>query len=159
MVIVREGAGPGLDRSSFRRPCSTGSSRHLCGNQINAFEIDDSYLFKHYFEQDEVFTKLRRYYTDSAYRFEVPANTLTEVQALLEDHFFKLTVVADVEPFCVVKRKYTEHPDLLFKASVLECKKQDYNVYNIRKHRDIYDTLAELYSPSTDEDSDKKCGK
>ena len=97
--------------------------------QINAFEIDGTYLFKHYFDQDEVFTELRRYYNESEYRFEVPADALTEVQAVLEDCFFELTVVDDVEPFCVVKRKYTDHPDVLFKASVLERPQQEYTVF------------------------------
>ena len=99
------------------------------GEQINAFEIDGTYLFKHYFEQDDIFAQLRPYYNESDYRFEVPANALTEVQALLEDRFFELTVVDDVEPFCVVKRKYTDHPDVLFKASVVERTQQDYHVF------------------------------
>lgn len=97
--------------------------------RINAFEIDDTYLFKHYFDQDDVFAELRRYYNESEYRFEVPADALTEVQALLEDCFVELTVVDDVEPFCVVKCKYTDHPDVLFKASVLQREQSDYNVF------------------------------
>lgn len=97
--------------------------------QINAFEIDGTYLFKHYFDQDEVFAELRRYYNESEYRFEVPAAALTEVQAFLEDCFVELAVVDDVEPFCDVKRKYTDHPDVLFKASVLEREKQDSTVF------------------------------
>ena len=97
--------------------------------RINAFEIDGTYLFKHYFEQDDIFAQFRRYYNESDYRFEVPADAFTEVQALLEDRFFELTVVDDVEPFCVVKRKYTDHPDVLFKASVLQRERADYNVF------------------------------
>jgi hypothetical protein len=97
--------------------------------RINAFEVDGTYLFKHYFDQDDVFTELRRYYNESEYRFEVPADALTEVQAFLEDCFVELAVVDDVEPFCVVKRKYTDHPDILFKASILERPQQDYNVF------------------------------
>lgn len=97
--------------------------------QINVFQVDDTYLFKHYFEQGEVFSQLRQYYNESDYRFEVPADELQSVRDLLEEHFFELVVVDDLERFCVVKRKYTDHPDVLFKASVLEREKQDSTVF------------------------------
>jgi hypothetical protein len=97
--------------------------------RINAFLINETYLFKHYFEQDEVFSQLRQYYNESDYRFEIPADDLPAVQELLDEHFFELTVVDDLEQFCVVKRKYTDHPNVLFKASVMKREHQDYNVF------------------------------
>jgi hypothetical protein len=97
--------------------------------QINAFAIDNTYLFKHFFDRDDIFSQLRQYYNESNYRFEVPADEFTRVQELLDEHFFDLTVVDDPARFCVVKRKYTDHPDVLFKASVLQRTRQDYNVF------------------------------
>lgn len=97
--------------------------------QINAFVIDDTYLFKHFFDRDEVFDALRPYYNESAYRFEVPAEEFSEVQDRLDDQFVDLTVVDDPDRFCVVKRRYTDHPDVLFKASVLQRERQDYTVF------------------------------
>lgn len=120
--------------------------------QINAFEIDDTYLFKHYFDQDEIFSELRRYYNESDYRFEVPADALTEVQALLEDRFFELAVVDDVEPFCVVKRKYTDHPDVLFKASVLQRKKQDYTVFLMKDQLSVEQAVNNGATPLSETD-------
>lgn len=42
--------------------------------ELTLFVVDDIYLFKQYFEQDELFAALREYYNDEAYRFEVPAD-------------------------------------------------------------------------------------
>jgi predicted transcriptional regulator len=57
------------------------------------------------------------------------ADDFEDVQALLEDHFLEVTVVDDLEQFCIVKRKYTDHSDVLFKASVLKHTQQNYNVF------------------------------
>lgn len=97
--------------------------------EINLFEIEGRYLFKHYFEQDELFAELRRYYNEADYRFEVPPDAFDEVQDLLHDQFYEPMVVDDLERFCVVHRKYAEHPDVLFKASVLQRTQGDYHVF------------------------------
>lgn len=97
--------------------------------QINVFHIDEQYLFKQYFDQDAVFTELQRYYNEDDYRFEVPEDAFTEVQEVLSDHFFDPVVVDDLEPFCVVYPKYTDHPDVLFKASVLQQSQGGYHIF------------------------------
>jgi hypothetical protein len=40
--------------------------------RITVFQVDESYLFSHYFERRDVFGDLREYYDDETYRFEVP---------------------------------------------------------------------------------------
>jgi hypothetical protein len=96
---------------------------------INVFAVGGTYLFKHYFEQDEVFDALRPYYKEDDYRFEVPQDAFKEVRETLEDHFFEPVVIRDLEPFCVVYPKYAEHPDVLFKASVLQRSHRDHHVF------------------------------
>ena len=96
---------------------------------INAFAVDDRYLFKQYFDEDEVFNALRPYYNGDDYRFEVPENVFDDVQEILEEHFFEPVVIRDVAPFCVVYPKYTEHPSVLFKASVLQRSKGEHHLF------------------------------
>jgi hypothetical protein len=97
--------------------------------EINIFKIDDTYLFKHYFEQEDLFQALRPYYNEDDYRFKVPREAFNEVQELLRDHFYEPTVVDDPEPFCVVHPKYSKHADVLFKASVLQRSHGDHHVF------------------------------
>ena len=97
--------------------------------QVNLFRVEDRYLFKQYFEQDDLFAKLRRYYNEDDYRFEVPQEDIADVQDLLEAYFYAPHIVDEPEDFCVVHRKYVEHPDVLFKASVLQRSQGDYHVF------------------------------
>lgn len=97
--------------------------------QIHVFAIDDTDVFKQYFEQDDLFRQLRRYYNEEEYRFEVPEDAFDEVQELLEEHFYTPAVVDEPEQFCVVYPKYSEHPDVLFKASLLQRSKENYHVF------------------------------
>jgi hypothetical protein len=85
--------------------------------EITAFEVTDPdlYIFSQYFEQEEVFAELREYYDSEHYRFEVPTNEIDRVKAVLDDYFYDLTRIPPdaIEPFCVVKEKYTNHADIL----------------------------------------------
>lgn len=100
--------------------------------RINVFPIGDQYFFKHYFEGDELFGELRQFYNSGAYRFEVPEDAFDEVEALLADHFYELSVVDDIEEFCVVKQKYSEHPDMLFRNAVVQRSHGDHNVFLLK---------------------------
>lgn len=86
---------------------------------INVFEVNDTYLFKHYFDNSEVFDELRRYYNQDAYRFELPDHeTLQQVDELLADHFYTLNHVDDHEPYCVVMDRGEDYSDILRNAVV-----------------------------------------
>ncbi|EMA39158.1 hypothetical protein [Halobiforma nitratireducens] len=100
--------------------------------QINVFAVGDRYLFKQYFDEDAVFDALRPYYNEDDYRFEVPEDAFADVQEILEDHFYEPVVIQDLEPFCVVHPKYTEHPSVLFKASVLQRSHGDRHVFLLK---------------------------
>lgn len=96
---------------------------------INVFDCGGVYLFKHYFGEDAVFDALRPYYNEDDYRFEVPADAFAEVEDLLAAHYYEPTVIDEPERFCVVYPKYTEHPAVLFKASVLQRSTGDAHVF------------------------------
>ncbi|MDY6770800.1 MAG: hypothetical protein SV186_02455 [Candidatus Nanohaloarchaea archaeon] len=87
--------------------------------KINVFEVNDTYLFKHYFENDEVFDELGRYYNQDAYRFELPdRTTLQQVDELLGEYFHTLNLVSDIEPYCVVVERGEDYSDILRNAVV-----------------------------------------
>ena len=85
--------------------------------RINAFEVEDAglYIFSQYFDEDEIFDKLREWYDGEKYRFEVPAEEINQVKAFLEEYFYDLQQIEPpaIEPFCVVKEKYTDHASIL----------------------------------------------
>ncbi|MBB6647385.1 hypothetical protein [Halobellus ruber] len=96
---------------------------------VNAFRINSEYLFKYYFEGDDVFARLRNHYNHTQYRFEVPVEEFEEINSFLEDHGYSLTPVSAVEEFVVVVRKYTEHPGNIFKQSVIQQSIPKYNCF------------------------------
>ena len=85
--------------------------------RINAFEVEDAglYIFSQYFDEDEIFDELREWYNGEKYRFEVPAEEIDQVEAFLKEYFYDLQQIEPtaIEPFCVVKEKYTDHADIL----------------------------------------------
>lgn len=96
---------------------------------INAFLIDGVYLFKHYFDGDEVFSRLRTYYNNQQYRFEVPEEDFDTIWSFLADHGYGLVTVDAPEAFVVVVRKYTQHPENIFKESVMHRSIPDFNCF------------------------------
>lgn len=95
--------------------------------RINVFEVDGRYVFKHYFEDYDLFSELQDYYNEN--HFEVPKNSFGGVRELLEEHRYDAVIVEDIKSHCVAKRRYTDHPDVLFKHSVLKRHTEDYNVF------------------------------
>ncbi len=78
---------------------------------IPAFEIADTYLFTHFFEDQELFEKFRQYYNGD--RFEVPVDDLEHVQGILDQFYYELEPVDDLDAYCVVKEQYTKHAPIL----------------------------------------------
>ena len=123
---------------------------------INVFLVDGKYLFKHYFEWDDLFASLRQYYNQTAYRFEVSTDAFNEVRTLLEDRYFDVTVVDNPERFCVLREKYTEHPKVLFKASVLQREHKDYNVFLMKDQLSVEQAVNNGATRLADSDVDVK---
>lgn len=106
--------------------------RRASQERVNVFPVGERYLFKHYFDQDEIFDRLRRYYDNQQYRFEVPEDDFDEIKAFLGEFGYGLVVVDAVEAFAVAVRKYTEHPENIFNDSVLQRSEGDYNVFVLK---------------------------
>jgi len=114
--------------------------------QVNAFRINGEYLFKYYFEGDEVFARLRNYYNHSQYRFEVPVEDFEEIKSFLSDHGYSLTTVHAVEEYVVVVRKYTEHPGNIFKQSVIQRSIPKYNCFLMTHQAAIEEAVGKTSS-------------
>ena len=99
---------------------------------LNAFHVGDSYLFKHYFESEAVFDRVRRYYDDDRYRFAVPTNEFDGVRRFLRDEGYALEPVASPDDYVVTVRKYTTHPDNIFETSVLRRTHGDYTLFLLK---------------------------
>lgn len=95
---------------------------------IYVFELKESYVFKHYFERQDLFSELSDYYDDEEYRFEVPADEFRAVRELLGQNYFEPKLVDDYAAFAVVKEAYTEHADIL-RNSVLSWTREGYNFF------------------------------
>lgn len=98
-------------------------------DRVNVFDIDDVYLFKHYFEGEHVFDRLKRYYNNQQYRFEVPPEAFESLQSFLSDNGYDLVVVESIEPYAVLVKQYTEHPDNIFKESVYQRRIAGYHCF------------------------------
>lgn len=122
--------------------------------QINLFAVEDRYLFKHYFKQDDVFAALRDYYNADDYRFEVPDDAVETVQEVLEDHFFEAVIIHDLELFCVVYPKYQDHPSVLFKASVLQRSTDDAHIFLMKDKLSVEQAINQGATAFADADVD-----
>jgi hypothetical protein len=104
-------------------------SRRAGHEQVNVFEVDGIYLFKHYFDSEEVFNRLKKYYNNQQYRFEVPPIEYEDLRQFLEEHGYGLVVIEELSQFIVVVEKYTTHPENIFKASVIQRSVDGYNCF------------------------------
>lgn len=108
---------------------------------VNVFRVGDRYLFRHFFDGDDVFARLKPFYESQEYRFAVPASRFDQVRAFLADRGYDLRVVDDPGAFAVACRKYRSHPGNVFKASVLQRSAGDYTVFVLRD-RDSVETAV-----------------
>ena len=96
---------------------------------VPLFLVEGTYYFKYYFEDRAVFDELSRYYNEGDYRFEVPADALDTVVAVLERAGKTPRPLERFDDYVVAKKKYTDHPDVLFKRSVLRDDDGGYNLF------------------------------
>lgn len=97
--------------------------------RVNAFPINNTVLFKHYFEGDDIFARLKPYYNGNEYRFEVPVGEFDSLRRFLLNHGYELTVVERPEEFYVVVPQYSAHPDGIFKQSVYHERVDGYHCF------------------------------
>lgn len=110
--------------------------------RVNVFVVEEVSLFKHYFDGEAVWDELRRYYNNNQYRFEVPPSDYERVRLFLEEHGYGLVEVEDLDEFAVIVRKYTAHPENIFKGSVLHRSVGDYNVFVMTDRPSVEEAVA-----------------
>lgn len=109
---------------------------------VNAFPIDGTVLFKHYFDGETVFDRLKPYYNGSEYRFEVPAAEFDSLSRFLHEHGYDVTIVERPADYYVVVRQYSEHPGGIFKSSVHHESVDGYNCFLMKDQAAVRDALA-----------------
>jgi hypothetical protein len=124
--------------------------------EINAFEVEgaDLYIFSQYFDQKEVFDELREYYDSEQYRFEVPADEIDRIELFMDEYFYDLNRVASdaIEPFCVVKEKYTDHADIL-RNSVYHTSRGNNTVFVMQDRLSAEQAVEQGATPLADSDT------
>ena len=99
--------------------------------QITAFEFNQTFLFKQYFDKDDLFQQLEQYYNSDKYRFEVPEEELSEVNQLLDNFFYELEVVDQPQEYCVVQNKEVDSSDIL-RNSVAHQRRRNYDIFLLK---------------------------
>lgn len=121
----------------------TGARSREAGSRVNAFRIEDTYCFRHYFDGEAVFARLRRYYENEHYRFAVPAREFDGVRRFLSKHGYELREVADLERYTVAVAQYTAHPDDIFKQAVDQRSRDGYNLFVLKDADAVERAVAE----------------
>lgn len=120
--------------------------------QINVFKIDETYLFKHYFEGEDVFDRLKPFYNHTQYRFEVPVNEFEQLRVFLSDQGYDLVVVETPTKFVVVVKKYTAHPENIFKDSVVQRSANGYNCFLLTDQYAVAEAISQGATRFSDAD-------
>lgn len=121
----------------------TGARTREAGSRVNAFRLGDTYYFRHYFEGEAVFARLRRYYENEHYRFAVPARQFDGVRRFLREHGYAVREVAEHERYTVVVRKYSAHPENIFKEAVDQRSRDGYNVFLLKDEAAVESAVAQ----------------
>lgn len=109
-------------------PLATMSGTDAEIERINAFLIDETYLFSHYFDRTDLFEEVSEYYSHDDYRFEVPADVFESVRDDLSEAGIHLVPIEDLEPYCVVTEKYDKHADIL-RQSVVNWERREHRFF------------------------------
>ncbi|MFB6216715.1 MAG: hypothetical protein ABEJ72_07085 [Candidatus Aenigmatarchaeota archaeon] len=95
--------------------------------EITVFDIGERYTFKTYFDEDQLFKRLEKYYNKDKYRFEIPECDLEEVRQVLDEYYYELDAEDSVEGYCVVVDRKSKSANTL-KNSVMKKHKGEYEI-------------------------------
>lgn len=99
------------------------------GKRVAVFLIDERYMFKHYFNDGYVFNRLKEYYNNKQYRFEIPKNEYDSTRSFLQDRGYNLVLVDDMREYIIVVKKYTSPPENIFKDSIIQRSVGEYHCF------------------------------
>jgi hypothetical protein len=93
--------------------------------EITAFDTGDRYIFKSYFDEDQLFQQLEKYYNNDKYRFEIPYEDIEEVRQLLDEYFYELKTTDRLEDYSVVVRAEADSSDILRNSVMQKHRRQN----------------------------------
>ncbi|MFB6215675.1 MAG: hypothetical protein ABEJ72_01705 [Candidatus Aenigmatarchaeota archaeon] len=96
--------------------------------EITAFDFGNTYLFTAYFDEEQLFNQLKKYYNRDKYRFKVPEEDLEEVQQTLDSYFYELVIEDSPEEYCVVADEETDSNAIL-SNSVMRKQRRNHDIY------------------------------
>ncbi len=99
-----------------------------------------------------MFARLKPYYNNQQYRFEVPFEDYDGIRAFLDGRGYGLVVVDALDAFVVVVTKYTAHPENMFKASVIQRSVDDYSCFLLTDQVAVEQAVHEGATRLTDTD-------
>ncbi|WGI16845.1 hypothetical protein [Methanonatronarchaeum sp. AMET-Sl] len=114
--------------------------------KLVVFKLANKYVFKQYFDQSELFSKLSDFYNRNKYRFEFKEPDKKQVLDILNEHYYRPQVVFDLTPYCVGKERYTKHATIL-KNSVSQRMIQDYNIFLMKDSFSVEKAIQEGAKP------------
>jgi hypothetical protein len=83
-------------------------------NRINVFKVGKLWLFKHFFEDKELFKALLDYYNQDLYRFEFKSSgARNNALKLLERNGFDCDLVEDLKGYVVKLPKFAKYAQIL----------------------------------------------
>jgi hypothetical protein len=92
--------------------------------KITAFDTGKRYIFKNYFDEDQLFQQLEKYYNRDKYRFEIPYEDIEEVRQLLDEYFYKLEITDRLQAYCVVVPEEADSSDILRNSVMKEHRRR-----------------------------------
>ena len=104
--------------------------------EITAFEFGQTYLFKQYFDKDDLFQQLQEHYNSDKYRFEVPGGEISKVRQILDSFFYELKIADEPMDYCVVQDKQVDSSDIL-RNSVANQRQGNYEIYLMKNEMSV----------------------
>ena len=96
--------------------------------EITAFDFENTYLFTAYFDEEQLFNQLKKYYNRDKYRFKVSEEDLEEVQQTLDNYFYERVIEDSLEEYCVVAGEETDTNTIL-RSSVMSKQHRNHGIY------------------------------
>lgn len=114
--------------------------------EINAFDFGETYLFTAYFDENQLFNKLEKYYNSDKYRFEIPEEELEQVQQVLDNFFYELVVQNSPEEYCIVLDK-DRTPASILKSSVVRKQRRNREVFVMKDKTSLRQAVEQGATP------------
>ena len=114
--------------------------------ELNAFDFGETYLFTAYFDENQLFNQLEKYYNGDNYRFEVPETDLKQVQQVLDNFFYELVVQESPEEYCIVLDKDSTSASIL-KSSVVRKQRRSREMFVMKDKTSLRQAVEQGATP------------